>query len=174
MAKPKFNKTKTNYSKGLFIPENPLKYVGNPDEILYRSSWELKFMIYCDKTPRIKKWASENVGIPYYDEFGKIHRYFPDFYIEITYSDDLEREERVFIEIKPDKEIIPDFIDPVTGQLKPIKRKKTLKSNETYEYQLRTYAKNRMKWESAKEWCEKRHMKFFVIGESKLKESKIL
>ena len=171
MAKPKFNKT--NHRKGFFTPKNPLKYIGNPTEIMYRSSWELKFCNFCDHNDKIKKWASENVGIPYYDEKGKIHRYYPDFYVEIIYDNDLEREERVFIEIKPEKEIKLDFINYEIVELIPPK-KKSLKAYENYEYQLKTYIKNRMKWNAAMKWCEKRHMKFILLSEVHLKQGKIL
>ena len=34
-----------NY-KGFFKPKNPQKYNGNPTNIIYRSGWELKFMMY--------------------------------------------------------------------------------------------------------------------------------
>ena len=35
--------------KGLFKPLNPQKYKGNHKNIIYRSSWEKRFMGYCDK-----------------------------------------------------------------------------------------------------------------------------
>ena len=34
---------------------------------LYRSSWEMKFMMFCDNNPAIQEWASEPVKIPYRD-----------------------------------------------------------------------------------------------------------
>ena len=34
--------------KGKYNPRNPEKYKGNPHNIIYRSLWERKFMVYCD------------------------------------------------------------------------------------------------------------------------------
>ena len=39
--------------KGLFKPLNPQKYKGNHKNIIYRSSWEKRFMGYCDKKKEI-------------------------------------------------------------------------------------------------------------------------
>ena len=35
--------------KGRFTPQNPKKYNGNSDNIIYRSSWELRVMKYLDE-----------------------------------------------------------------------------------------------------------------------------
>ena len=35
--------------KGKFIPRNTSKYLGDPTSIVYRSSYELKFMNWCDR-----------------------------------------------------------------------------------------------------------------------------
>ena len=35
--------------KGKFQPSNSKKYKGDPTNIVYRSLWERKFMVYCDK-----------------------------------------------------------------------------------------------------------------------------
>ena len=48
--------------KGLFKPKNPSKYKGNINEIVYRSSWEKKMMIYCDTTKSVVEWGSEEIG----------------------------------------------------------------------------------------------------------------
>ena len=34
--------------KGFFKPKNPQKYNGDPTNIIYRSRWELKFMMYLE------------------------------------------------------------------------------------------------------------------------------
>ena len=52
------------YNKGKFKPKNPLKYKGNPTEIFYRSSWELKLMLYLDDHKDVVSWCSEEVIIP--------------------------------------------------------------------------------------------------------------
>ena len=35
--------------KGIYRPSNPKKYAGDPSRIVYRSNWERKFMVYCDR-----------------------------------------------------------------------------------------------------------------------------
>ena len=39
--------------------------MGNPTNIIYRSSWELRVMNYFDRNPNILQWASEEFSIPY-------------------------------------------------------------------------------------------------------------
>jgi hypothetical protein len=67
--------------KGKFRPKNPEKYRGNAGEIIYRSSWEMKFCDWCDKNEKVEWWQSEEKRIRYYDPVQKKWRtYFPDFY----------------------------------------------------------------------------------------------
>ena len=73
---------------GKFRPSNPKKYRGNPTRIIYRSMWEKKFMIFCDRTKSIVEWGSEEIIIPYRcPTDGKVHRYYPDFYIKVLNKD---------------------------------------------------------------------------------------
>ena len=70
--------------KGKYIPSNPKKYKGNSSQVIYRSLWERKVMVYCDRNDKIIEWGSEEVIIPYRSPWdGKIHRYFPDFYMKV-------------------------------------------------------------------------------------------
>ena len=65
--------------KGLFRPKNPSKYRGDPSNIIFRSSWELRFMTYLDAHPDVLEWSSEEFCIPYVSPIdGRIHRYFPE------------------------------------------------------------------------------------------------
>ena len=69
---------------GKFRPRHPKKYKGDPTNIIYRSLWERKFMVYCDKNDAILEWASEEIAIPYRSPVdNRVHRYFPDFYIKV-------------------------------------------------------------------------------------------
>ena len=70
--------------KGKYKPDNPSKYRGNVHNVVYRSLWERKFMVYCDNTESVIEWGSEEIIIPYKSPWdGRIHRYFPDFYCKI-------------------------------------------------------------------------------------------
>ena len=44
--------------KGRYIPTNPKKYKGDPQNIIYRSLWERKFMVYCDTSKAILEWEA--------------------------------------------------------------------------------------------------------------------
>ena len=68
--------------RGVYKPENPKKYLGNANQIVYRSLWERKLMRYCDTNAKVIAWASEEIAIKYYNPVKKkVARYFPDFYI---------------------------------------------------------------------------------------------
>ena len=55
----------------------------------YRVSFPLgrKFMVYCDLNENILEWGSEEIVMPYRSPVdGRVHRYFPDFYIKVKES----------------------------------------------------------------------------------------
>ena len=92
--------------KGLFKPKNPSKYKGNVNEIVYRSSWEKKMMIYCDTTASVVEWGSEELVIPYVSPWdGRYHRYFPDFYVKV--KDRSGKLQKYIIEVKPKNQCTP-------------------------------------------------------------------
>jgi hypothetical protein len=133
-------------------------------KMFFRSSWELKFMQYLDTQEFILKWNSEGVTIVYQDLTGATHKYYPDFYYECLNSDDPTLIDHVVVEIKPYSETIP-----------PVKPKNpTIKALTNYEYACKTYIKNRLKWDQARLWCNKRGYKFIIITEQHLKRSKLL
>ena len=68
---------------GKFIPKHPDKYRGDPSNVIYRSLWEFKLMKYLDDHKEIVRWSSEEFCIPYRSPIDrKMHRYFPDFWVE--------------------------------------------------------------------------------------------
>lgn len=139
--------------KGKYSPSYPRKYKGDPTNIVYRSLWERKFMVYCDLNENILEWGSEEIVMPYRSPVdGKVHRYFPDFYIKVKES--TGRIKKMIIEIKPKRQCSP-----------PSKPKKQTKGylREAYEY-----AKNQAKWEAASEWCKDRGYIFKVFTEKEL------
>jgi hypothetical protein len=140
--------------KGYFKPVHPEKYRGDPTNIIYRSSYELKFMLYLDKHPNIIEWASEEFCIPYRSPVdNKIHRYFPDFYVKKKNMDGTI--EVLVIEIKP------------ASQTRPPEVKKNNKSRR-YIREVVTYGINEAKWKAATAFCEDRKWKFVKLTEKEL------
>ena len=143
-----------NTLKGRYIPRNIRKYRGDYKNIIYRSSWELKFMKYCDLNDSILEWGSEEVVIPYRSPLdNRIHRYFVDFYIKV--EDMSGQIKKYLIEVKPKKQTKP-----------PAKPKRQTKR---YISEVTEYAKNQAKWKAATEFCEDRQWSFMIITEDELK-----
>lgn len=93
-----------SYRQGKFKPLHPEKYKGDPTGICYRSSYELKFMNYCDLNESISEWKSEEFFVAYRSPIdNRIHRYFPDFFIK--YKDKEGNIRKVVIEVKPAKDL---------------------------------------------------------------------
>ena len=86
------------FAQGSYEIQNGGKYVGTKAPF-YRSSWELAFMRMCDQHPNIKKWASENVKIPYQRPTLASMQIMSDFMIQYIDKDGLEHVE--LIEIQP-------------------------------------------------------------------------
>ena len=85
--------------KGKYHPKDKQKFLGKRTPI-YRSMWERRFMIYCDKSNNIIEWDSESVHIPYISpKDNKWHNYYPDFHIK--YNDKHDKTIIAIIEIKP-------------------------------------------------------------------------
>jgi len=139
--------------KGKFQPSYPKKYKGDPTNIIYRSLWERKFMVYCDLNENILEWGSEEIVVPYRSPVdNRYHRYFPDFYIKFKESSG--KIKKMIIEIKPQKQCV----EP------KVQKRKT----KAYIYEVVEYAKNQAKWEAAKEWCLDRGYEFKVLTENEL------
>ena len=144
---------KKEYLQGKYKPSNPEKYRGDVCNIIYRSSWERKFLYYCDMNKNIIEYSSEEVVIPYRSPVdNKYHRYFVDFYIK--YKDANGRIKKSLIEIKPFRQ---------TQEPKVQKRK-----TKGYIYEVVEYAKNQAKWKAAEEWCLDRGYEFKVLTENEL------
>jgi hypothetical protein len=139
--------------KGLFKPTNPAKYRGDPTRIVYRSSWELKFMNYLDSHKDVIQWSSEELFVPYRSPIdNKFHRYFPDFIVRKKNLNGLV--ETVMVEVKPFKETQPP--------------KKQNKPSKKYLKEVYTWGINNAKWEAAREFCNERKWKFIIMTENEL------
>lgn len=130
------------FAKGKFNMKHPQKYVGNKIP-MYRSSWELSFMNFCDNSPSIQKWASEAISIPYRDPLTNRNTiYVPDFFIQ--YLDKNNKINVELIEIKPASQTLLE---------------KTGKSI----HNQKQFIKNQAKWQAAQLWCRQQGIKFRIL-----------
>lgn len=139
---------------GKFKPSNTNKYKGDPTNIIYRSLWERKFMVWCDNNENVLEWGSEEIIIPYRSPVdNRVHRYFPDFYVKTrTRAGKLSKN---IIEVKP-------FV-----QTQEPKRKKRV--TKKYLSEVKTFVINDAKWKAADEYCKDRRMNFIILTEKELK-----
>lgn len=138
---------------GRFTPSNPQKYVGDPKNIIYRSSWECKMMNWLDKNPDIISWASEELTIPYKSPSdGRWHRYFPDFLVKVKTKNGVLK--TMLLEVKPKKQTVTP---------EPQKR-----MTKQYVNEVVTYGINQAKWRAATEYCLDRGWEFKIITEEHL------
>jgi len=138
---------------GLFKPKHPQKYIGDPTNIVYRSSWEVKVMSWLDNNRDVISWASEELIIPYKSPVdGRWHRYFPDFLVKVRTKEGKLR--TMVLEVKPKKQTE-----------EPEVRKRVTKQ---YINEVTTYAVNTAKWKAAREYCADRAWEFRLITENDL------
>lgn len=139
--------------QGYFKPKNPQKYKGDPTNIIYRSSWELRLMMYLDTHKDIVYWNSEEIIIPYRSPIdNKIHRYFPDFLV--VKINKLGKKETALIEVKPLSQTTPP--------------KKQEKLTKKYLTEVKTWGVNEAKWKAANEYCKDRGWTFHIFTEKEL------
>ena len=139
--------------RGRYIPSKPKKYKGDSSNIIYRSLWERKFMVYCDRNDSILEWGSEEIIIPYRSPLdGRVHRYFPDFYVKVKQKNGSVK--KMLIEVKPKSQC---------GPPKTPKRK-----TPRFVQEVRTWGVNKAKWEAAIEYCNDRKMEFKILTEDHL------
>ena len=142
--------------KGKYNPQNPQKYMGDPTNIIYRSLWERKFMVFCDNQDSVLEWGSEEVVVPYISPFdNKRHRYFVDFIVTLKKKNGLK--ETLLIEVKPKKQCVA-----------PEKKKKKTKS---YLCDVKNWGINSAKWKAAQEYAENRGWKFKILTEDTLQRN---
>ena len=141
--------------KGIFQPTNPGKYKGNPTNIIYRSSWELRCMKYFDLNDNILEWQSEEIAIPYRSPIdGRIHRYYPDFTVIAQQASGGTK--TMVVEVKPHY------------QTEAPKINKSKRKTKRYINEVRTHAINKYKWDAAREYCKDRKWAFLILTERDL------
>ncbi len=134
---------KSRYHQG-YIQRDQCKKLFNSvknEPIIYRSGLELQFIQFCENNPKIVKWASEPIAIPYFNRLkDKESNYYPDYIIE-NYKG-----ERTIVEIKPYNQTIkPSSIDS--------------------EWLKEAWIMNVDKWNAAKKFAEDNKMKFIIVTE---------
>ncbi len=140
------------YHQGFYKIKNPQKYKGDPNNIVYRSSWELKLLNWLDNHPSVIWFASEEIKIPYRSPLDdKMHTYFPDFVAKI--KDKNNNETIYMLEVKP---------------FKQTQRPEKKKSSKTFIQESATYAVNQEKWRAADIFCKKHNWIFKVITEKEM------
>lgn len=140
----KHMKPKSSFYKSCVInPKSCKKYADacKNEPIICRSGLEQQFVLYCESNPKILKWASEPIKIPYYSRLDKKQcNYYPDYILEN------QKGNKVIVEVKPYNQTIkPDASD-------------TLWLKEQW-------IKNNDKWNAAKAFAEKNNMKFIIVTE---------
>jgi hypothetical protein len=138
---------------GLFKPRNPKKYIGDHTNIVYRSSWECKVMVWLDTNPDILSWGSEELIIPYKSPVdGRWHRYFPDFLVKVRTKEG--KLKTMVLEVKPKRQT-----------MEPEKKKRITKQ---YINEVTTWGVNQAKWRAAEEYCAERAWDFKLLTEDHL------
>jgi len=116
-------------------------------------------MMLLDSHPNVLKWGSEEIVIPYESPVdGRIHRYFPDFFVEQINKDG--RKEKILIEVKPKHQTIAPSVGNKLTPKGMISKK--------YLNEVMTYGVNQAKWKAAIELCKDRGWKFQIMTEDHL------
>ena len=141
--------------KGRFKPKNPAKYKGDPTNIIYRSSYELKLFRYLDIHPSVQWWQSEEIVIPYRSPItGRVHRYFPDVTVKRIDG------QVILIEVKPKYQTVPPDRSKMATPTGKIKK--------SYINEVAEWGKNQAKWKAAEEYCADRGWTFTIMTEKEL------
>lgn len=141
------------YLQGKYKVRNEAKYNGDASNVIYRSSWELKFLVWCDNNPNVVSFSSEEIIIPYKSPVdGKYHRYFVDFMIKIKTKDNTIR--TYLVEVKPKRQTQPPEI-----------KKRITKQ---YINEVTTWGVNQSKWKAAIDYCLDRGWEFKILTEQDL------
>jgi hypothetical protein len=135
---------KSRYNQGYINPTSCKKLFPTmvKQEIIYRSSYEKKFITWLESNKSVKYWGSECLKIPYLYIDGKMHNYYPDYFIEMVDGS------CIVVEIKPHNQTI-----------KPI--------NENC-WAYKEYTKNMCKWRATKEFCNAKGYQFKILTEKSI------
>lgn len=152
-------KKKRTYHQGEYHVINKSKYSGTNHVLRFRSSYELRFMQFCDKSSSILEWNYEQNVIKYKNPMKldknlqpKTCRYILDFWIK--WKDKTGTTRTALVEIKPYSQV-----------MKPVRGKKR---QDVYEGAVATWNVNMAKWAAANEFCRIRNWEFKIFTERSL------
>ena len=151
MQSIKNNKPSRNsgFIQGYFPLNECKKYQGN-GPIIYRSSWEKKFCLYCERNPEIISWSSESFSIKYFSPIDqKYHSYFPDFIVTLSSG------KTFIVEVKPKAQL---------QKPEPPKRR-TQKSIKSYKWLYETWVINMCKKKYAEEFAKSKGWEYLLVTE---------
>lgn len=132
--------------KTRFTPKNPIKYIGTKKELVCRSLWERRVCKFLDESANVLKWSFEEVEIPYVHPIDKqVHRYIPDFLIQVQGKD---KKRSILVEVKPKKQV---------------KLKESANKKDRIVFEI-----NKAKWLAAQNFCTKHNIEFKILTEEEL------
>ena len=130
----------SRYNQGYIDPKSCKKLIDRSKPIIYRSSYEKRFLLWLENCTKVTRGGSECVRIPYLFVDGKMHEYYPDYYVEFADG------AKMLVEIKPLNQTHP----PV---------------NEN-SWAAREWVKNSCKWKAAQEFCTAKGFQFKILTEN--------
>lgn len=136
----------SRYKQGYINPKSCKKLIPgtSAEKIIYRSSYELKFITWLENNSNVKFWGSECFYIPYMFVDGTTHKYYPDYFVEMTDGT------KLVVEIKP-----------YNQTQKPI--------NENC-WAAKEYTRNKCKWAAAIEFCKNKGYRFKILTEKTISQ----
>jgi hypothetical protein len=132
---------KGRFKQGVVHPNSCKKIFESQRDkpIIYRSSYEWRFINWCEHNENVRSWGSECLCIPYV--LGNSHhRYYPDFVVEMVTG------EVWVVEIKP--------------------KSQTEKPKSQSNYAWEQWLKNKEKWRAATTYCSLHNYKFKIFTEN--------
>lgn len=137
--------------QGYFDISESKKYNGRIKKVIYRSSWEKMFCMWCERNTNVVNWCSESVAIKYHCPLtNTVKNYYPDFWVKM-------KDGKVWlVEVKPFKEY---------GEIPSLPKRKTKKAMKSYTYLHNAVKVNFSKFKSAKAYCNTRGWSFLVADE---------
>jgi hypothetical protein len=113
-------------------------------------------MVYCDNSPAVIGWNSEEVVVPYISPVdNRWHRYFVDFLVVYKLPDGSRK--TVLIEVKP-----------LIQTKEPERKAGSKKTPKRFLKEVMTWGVNQAKWKAATEYAEERKWEFRLMTEKEL------